>query len=131
MDAILSDRTTGGDGDLVQLVYVSDAAAEMSPAELDRLAENARDRSACGRITGLLLRHGRHYYAVIEGPRRRVFQRIEEIIAEQGHRGLRILREETIAARRFANWSYGVVPAGARDELAPSDFLWRYCGLRP
>lgn len=102
----------------------------MTPAELDRLAESARERSARGRITGLLLRHGRHYYAVIEGPRRRVFQRIEEIIAEQGNRGLRILREEPIAARRFANWSYGVVPVGGRDSGGPSEFLWRYCGLQ-
>lgn len=121
---------TPGERDLVQLVYVSDAAAEMTPAELDRLAESAQDQSARGRLTGLLLRHGRHYYAVIEGPRRRVFQRIEEIIAEQGNRGLRILREESIATRRFASWSYGVVPTGGRDTGSPSEFLWRYCGLR-
>ena len=127
--AILSGGTIV-ERDLVQLVYVSDAAAEMTTAELDRLAESAQDRSAGGRLTGLLLHHGRHYYAVIEGPRRRVFERIEEIIAEQGNRGVRILREESIATRRFTTWSYGVVPTGGRDGGGPSEFLWRYCGLR-
>jgi hypothetical protein len=128
VDAILTSGTPEAP-DLVQIVYVSVAAAEMSGEELEALAARARERSARARLTGLLLRHGRHYYAVIEGPRRRVFQRIEEIIAEQGQRGLRILREEPIAVRRFANWSYGSVPATGR-EIAPSEFLWRYCGLR-
>jgi hypothetical protein len=116
--------------DLVQIVYVSRAAAAMSAEELEMLAEHSRARSIGGRLTGLLLHHGEHFYAVIEGPRRRVFQRIEEIIAEQGQRGLQILREETIRARRFANWSYGVIPVTGRESGAPSEFLWRFCGLR-
>lgn len=116
--------------DLVQIVYVSKAAAAMSPGELETLAERSRDRSASARLTGLLLRHGEHFYAVIEGPRRRVFQRIEEIISEQGQRGLQILREEAIRCRRFANWSYGDIPVTGRDGGAPSEFLWRFCGLR-
>lgn len=116
--------------DLVQVVYVSSAAAAMSAEELEALAERSRDRSASARLTGLLLRHGEHFYAVIEGPRRRVFQRIEEIIAEQGQRGLQILREETIRARRFVNWSYGIIPVTGREGRSPSEFLWRFCGLR-
>ena len=129
MDAIITDEHRE-ERDLVQVVYVSDAAAGMSAAALEALAERARDRNACARLTGVLLRHGRHFYAVIEGPQRRVFQRIEEIIEEQGQRRLRVLREEPIAARRFADWSYGVVPASGREGGMPSDFLWRYCGLR-
>ena len=115
--------------DLVQVVYVSNAAGAMSAEERDALAEQARARSAAGRLTGLLLRHGEHYYAVIEGPRRRVFERIEEIIGAQGQRGLRILREEAIRARRFATWSDGDIPA--TDGSAPSAFPWRFCDLRP
>jgi Sensors of blue-light using FAD len=114
----------------VQVVYVSSAAGAMSAAERAALAAQARARSASARLTGLLLHHGEHYYAVIEGPRRRVLQRIEEIIAEQGQRGLRILREEAIRARRFANWSDGVIPAEA-GAASPDEFLWRFCGLRP
>jgi hypothetical protein len=115
--------------DLVRVVYVSEAAAEMSAEARTALAERSRERSARARLTGLLLRHGRHYYAVIEGPRRRVLQCVEEIIVEQGQRGLRILREEAIPERRFVNWRYGDVPVGSREQ-APSDFLWRFCGVR-
>lgn len=121
---------TREDRDLVQIVYVSSAASSMTTEELETLAEHSRERSVKARLTGLLLRHGEHFYAVIEGPRRGVFQRVEEIIAEQGQRGLQILREETIRVRRFANWSYGVIPVTGREGRAPSEFLWRFCGLR-
>jgi FAD-dependent sensor of blue light len=115
--------------DLVQIVYVSSAAAAMTPAELATLAENSRDRSDASRLTGLLLQHGEHFYGILEGPRLRVFRRIEEIIAEQGHRGVRILREEPIRVRRFANWSSGVLPALSAEASGPHEFLWRFCGL--
>ena len=102
----------------------------MSAEELETLAARSRDRSVSARLTGLLLRHGEHFYAVIEGPRRGVFRRIEEIISEQGQRGLQILREEPIRDRRFANWSDGVIPLVGRDSGAPSEFLRRFCGAR-
>ena len=113
----------------MQIVYVSSAAAAMTSAELETLAENSRDRSDSSRLTGLLLQHGEHFYGILEGPRLRVFRRIEEIIAEQGQRGVRILREEPIRIRRFANWSSGVLPASAPGADAPHEFLWSFCGL--
>ena len=113
--------------DLVQIVYVSAAAARMTPAECAALAETSRDRSDSSRLTGLLLQHGEHFYGIVEGPRLRVFRRIEEIIAEQGQRGVRILREESIGARRFANWSSGVLPASCPDTDGPHAFLWSFC----
>ena len=62
---------------------------------------------------------------MLEGPRRRVFARMEAIIADRRHSGLRILREETIAARRFENWSFGSLPATARAaDDAGEDFVW-------
>jgi hypothetical protein len=127
--ASIFDLTQSGERDLVQIVYVSGAPAQMTEDEIESLATRARERSRSARLTGLLVRHGAYYYAVLEGPRRRVFQRVEEIISEQGQRGVRILREETIRARRFANWTYSVIPASDADTGAPSHFLWRYCGL--
>lgn len=111
-------------------MYVSSAAAGMGAEELEALALTARDRSVSARLTGLLVHHGPHFYAIIEGPRRRVFERVEEIIAERGQRDLRILREEAIRCRRFSNWSFGTVPAAECDAASPSEFLWRFCGLR-
>lgn len=63
----------------------------------------------------------------MEGPRRRVFQRIEEIIADQSQRGIRILREEPIRHRRFSNWTFGSLPGGQVDPDYPSEFLWTFC----
>lgn len=119
-----------GERDLLQIAYLSEAAGEMSADERQALADGARAASARSGLTGVLLRHGAHYYGVVEGPRRRVLRRIEEVIVAQGGRGVRILREEEIAERRFATWSYAEVPAGAHEARAPSSFLWRYCGLQ-
>ena len=126
----ISAPTQKDERDLVQIVYLSSAASAMTPDELAVLAENARDRSGPSRLTGLLLQHGEHFYGILEGPRRRVFARIEEIIAEQGQRGLRILREEAIRSRRFANWTSGVLTASSKAETGPPHaFLWTFCDL--
>ena len=61
-------------------------------------------------LTGLLLFGGSRFYGVLEGPRRRVFGRMEAIITDPRHRALRIISEEEIAAQRFANWSFGRIP---------------------
>jgi hypothetical protein len=90
------------------------------------MATRSRDRSDASRLTGLLLHHGAYFYAILEGPRRQVFQRIEEIIAERGQSGLRILREEPIGCRRFANWSFGALPAAPGSE-GPHAFLRNLC----
>jgi hypothetical protein len=125
-----SARPSGrAERDLLRIVYVSSAAAAMTSSELARLAENSRDRSDSSRLTGLLLQHGEHFYGILEGPRLRVFRRIEEIIAEQGQRGVRVLREDPIRVRRFANWSSGVLPASGAKGDGPHEFLWSFCGL--
>ena len=60
-----------------------------------------------------------------------MFDRVDEIIVEQGQRGLRVLREESIPSRQFSNWTFGVIPASSGDRKSASEFLWRFCGLRP
>ncbi len=88
----------------MQLVYVSSAAPGLTPYDLEAIAASARARNAAAGLTGLLLHQGGSFYGVLEGPRSRVFQRMEAIIIDRRHAGLRILREERVAARRFANW---------------------------
>lgn len=101
----------GPDCDLVQLVYASTAAPALSAADLDAIAAASRTRNEAIGLTGLLLHQGRSFYGVLEGPKRRVFARMERIITDPRHFRVRILREEDVAARRFANWSFGVLPA--------------------
>lgn len=118
-----------GDRDLVQIAYVSIAAAPLTPAALEAMAAEAEARNADARITGLLLHHGIYFYAILEGPRRRVLGRIEDIIAERKERELRILREKTVSRRRFENWSFGMLPAGLELAAGPSEFLHDLCAL--
>lgn len=113
---------------MVQIVYVSSVAPGLSADEIDAIADRARASSEESRLTGLLLHRDRYLYAVLEGPRRRVLQRIEEIVAERGERSLRIIREEAVAVRRFASWSFGALP-GATADGGPDDFLWRFSSL--
>ena len=113
--------------DLVQIVYVSSAAPSLTPAHLDAMAARSGDRHDSSRLTGLLLHRGEYFYAILEGPRRHVLQRIEEIIEERGQRELRILREESIGSRRFANWCFGALPASGSDPEGPHEFLQTFC----
>jgi len=122
-------RRTRNDRDLVQIAYVSIAPAPLTPVELEAMAARAEARNAAARITGLLLHHGIYFYAILEGPRRRVLDRIEDIIAERTERELRILREEPVSRRRFANWTFGLLPAGLQLAKGPSDFLRDFCTL--
>jgi hypothetical protein len=110
----------------VQLVYVSCAASGLTPDDLEAIAAVSRARNAAAGLTGLLLHQGGSFYGVLEGPRTRVFQRMEAIITDRRHAGLRILREEPVAARRFASWSFGTLPVPARhdDRDRSEHFIW-------
>lgn len=107
---------------MLRLVYVSAAARALDDADLEAIARTSeRNNQALG-LTGLLLFGGSNFHAVLEGASRRVLARMERIIIDPRHRSLRILREEEIAAARFANWSFGHVPRpaglrGATDDL--------------
>jgi hypothetical protein len=122
-------KRTRDDRDLVQIAYVSIAAAALTPAELEAMAAQAAARNADARVTGLLLHHGIYFYAILEGPRRRVLGRIEDIIAERKERELRILREQAVSRRRFENWTFGMLPTSLQLAGGPSAFLRDLCGL--
>jgi hypothetical protein len=115
-------------GDLLQLVYVSSAAADLTEADLDAIACRSRARNEAAGLTGLLLHRDPFFYGVLEGDRRRIFARMEQIITDRRHSRLRILLEQTIPSRRFENWSFGALPAsGHGADMAPEDFIWHLC----
>lgn len=118
-----------GDRNLVQIAYVSLAVEGLTPADIEAIAERADARSAAAGVTGLLLHHGTYFYAILEGPRAKVIDRIEEIIVERNQRDLRILREEAVSQRRFENWTFGALPAGLPLLSGPSEFLRNFCAL--
>ena len=109
----------------MQLVYVSSAAAELTEADLDAIAARSGARNEAAGLTGLLLHQGPYFYGVLEGERRQLFARMEEIITDRTQSRLRILREESIPGRRFENWSFGVLPVSPEGTVTkPEDFIW-------
>jgi hypothetical protein len=98
------------DGRLLRLVYVSVAAQMIDGSEFARLEAVARRRNGADGLTGLLVAQGPFFYGILEGPHTRLLDRMEEIIADRRHRGLRILHEEHPAARRFCGWSLFRLP---------------------
>jgi len=109
----------------VQLVYVSSAAPGLTAGDVVAIAEVSRARNDSAGLTGLLLHQGDSFYGVLEGPQRRVFQRMESIICDRRHSQLKILREEQAQARRFNNWSFGTLPRSAASTVTghPEAFI--------
>ncbi len=111
---------------LVRIAYLSVAARDLATADIDAIAAASRRNNAARGLTGLLFHGGGRFYGLIEGPRRRVFARMERIVTDPRHRALQILREDAIDARRFANWSFCVLPesgSGVDDAVAFDRFL--------
>jgi hypothetical protein len=126
-DRSAPSRRRQGRDSLIRLVYVSRRAHSLGPADLAAIEASSQRNNVAARITGLLLVQGGFFYGVMEGPSRRVLARMEIIITDPRHRGMRILREEPIEHRRFANWSFGQIPddpARNLDPDAPDPFIF-------
>ena len=98
--------------DLIQLIYVSAAAHGLGQGDLDAIARVSLARNKVAGITGFLLHQGDAFYGALEGSERRVLRRMEAIIRDPRHSRIRVLREASIADRRFDNWSFGILPEG-------------------
>lgn len=106
-------------------MYLSAATRALYAADLTDIARASARNNAARGLTGLLIFGGGRFYGVLEGPRRLTLARMEAIITDPRHRALQILREDTIEAQRFANWSFGRMP-DAEDASAPSDGLEQF-----
>lgn len=108
---------------LVQIVYASASARNLTDVELDELAdEYARENAGAG-LTGLLLHQGGSFYGVLEGPEHRVLARMETIISDPRQKGIRVLNEAAISARRFEDWSFTPLPAHQEIPRSTEDFI--------
>lgn len=95
---------------LIQLVYICQGGQSLTPDELQALGAELGRANARSALTGLLLLQGDSFYGVLEGTERRMFARIESMISDPRLGRVRVLKEESIARRRFGNWSFGALP---------------------
>lgn len=111
MSAIASGTEAGSDrANLIRLVYVSDAVASLAAGDLDAIRASSEARNLVSGLTGLLLFRRPIFCGILEGPRRRLFARMEVIATDPRHARLRVLREQAIDERRFSNWTLGILP---------------------
>ncbi|MEV7800125.1 BLUF domain-containing protein [Microbacterium foliorum] len=92
---------------LVSLVYCSSATHPFSEQELADLLAVSRARNSARDITGMLLYRGSEFVQILEGTRSDVESLMEIIGRDRRHEDVRVLIEEPLHERRFAEWTMG------------------------
>ena len=100
---------------LAQMAYASAATDPFSPARLQDLLELARKRNTAAGVTGMLLYLRGSFFQVIEGPADLVHGLYETISADQRHHRIRLLLDQQISHRSFADWSMGLARLDAAE----------------
>ncbi|MCK2022753.1 BLUF domain-containing protein [Microbacterium sp. kSW2-24] len=100
---------------LVSVVYCSTATKPLSDGELADLLIISRRHNDARDITGLLLYRDGEFVQILEGDRYDVDQTMARINADPRHTDVRVLLEEPLHTRRFADWTMGYQPM-----IAPS-----------
>jgi hypothetical protein len=115
-------RSERGAGKLIRLVYVSVASRPLSSSDLDHIEKRSGAENGAAGITGFIVAHEPFFYSIMEGPRGRLFAKMERIIIDPLHQRLRVLREEPLADRRFLDWRLFRLPPLNRSGIgqAPS-----------
>jgi hypothetical protein len=110
------------DPTLLSVVYTSVA---LEPFDGDRLAALlAHSRVANGEadVTGFLLHREGRFIQFLEGPARTVRQLVTTIASDRRHGRVRVLLEDEVPTRQFAEWTMGYEPTDGSDASLPEGF---------
>ncbi|WP_372468966.1 BLUF domain-containing protein [Microbacterium maritypicum] len=121
--------TTKADTGLVSLVYTSTASQPFRETALEQLLTVCRRLNDGRAITGMLLHRDGRFIQVLEGHPETVADLVDVIRNDSRHHDLRVLMQESIAERRFSDWTMGYRvlhrgerrPEGYRDSFADLD----------
>ncbi|MGD9426987.1 diguanylate phosphodiesterase [Pantoea sp. NSTU24] len=108
---------------LSTLIYRSQLAGYVSPAQLKALVECARVKNAKAEVTGILLCDGQHFFQVLEGSVDNVQQVYQRISADDRHFNLIELMWDYAPARRFGDAGMALFNLGDYPEHAVIDAL--------
>ncbi|MFJ2370060.1 BLUF domain-containing protein [Microbacterium sp. NPDC087665] len=113
--------------ELISLVYTSTASHPLRETAVAHLLTQCRALNAERGVTGMLLYRGGRFIQVLEGAPAVVTALVQRITGDSRHHDLKILLQETLRTRRFADWTMGYeafrdtdgsIPAGYRDSFA-------------
>lgn len=93
--------------ELVSVLYTSTARVEFDEAMLADLLAASRSSNERLEVTGMLLYRRGRFVQVLEGSSAAVDDVLNRIRADDRHSDVRVLIEEPLAQRVFADWSMG------------------------
>lgn len=103
---------------LHSLVYVSKAAATLTPTDLLALRDQAVQHNEVARITGLLMHRHQTFLQDLEGPEANVLELYERIERDPRHRDVTLVWSRPAQRRRFPRWSMALTDEGGRSGMA-------------
>jgi hypothetical protein len=92
---------------MISLVYTSVASSPFSDGDLAELLMNSRANNRRRDLTGFLMHEQGRFVQVLEGPEDVVDERYAIIAADPRHADVEVVQRETIAERRFPQWTMG------------------------
>ena len=90
---------------LVELIYVSEPAQEMSFLGLMRLLYHSYLRNTQSGITGALIYENNRFGQVIEGPKTQIEALWAKIQLDTRHKNIRLVESKPINQRSFSKWT--------------------------
>jgi hypothetical protein len=93
---------------VLSIAYVSVAAAPMAEVDIVELLALSRANNERDGITGAMLYHRDRFIQILEGDDAGVRSKYATIAADARHRGVRTMREKSIVARQFPQWTMGL-----------------------
>ncbi|WP_235522587.1 MULTISPECIES: BLUF domain-containing protein [unclassified Plantibacter] len=92
---------------MLSLVYASTATQPFSDEDLTALLATSRENNARSGLTGMLVHRDGRFLQVLEGPEAAVRGLMDTLSADPRHTGIRVMFEEPIRERQFADWTMG------------------------
>ena len=102
---------------LHEIVYVSLACEDLTPAQLDKLLANSRASNEKAGLTGVLVYHRREFLQLLEGEADEVLGLYRRIEDDRRHQQIYKLWDGPIAERNFASWSMAFVTQALIDAM--------------
>ena len=94
---------------LIRVIYVSTAVGPQTSTMTNAIQKSAQAWNQANGITGVLCQGQGVFLQALEGERSTVTQLYSRIYADQRHTNVEMIHCESIAKRRYDNWSMALV----------------------
>ena len=107
---------------LIRVIYVSSAVGPQTSTVTSAILKKATAWNKANDITGVLCQGQGVYLQALEGERSIVTKLYSRIYADQRHTNIEMIHCESIAKRRYANWSMAHVSLSDIDPTTKVDW---------